>query len=109
MEAAAVVVAGDRPIVIFDGMCNLCDRTVQFILDHDRPGRLLLCASQSDAGAALLARFAAAGNADRTVLLVEGDQLYARSAAALRIARSLGFPWSLLFAFVVVPSMAIAP
>lgn len=102
--------ATERPVVIFDGVCNLCDRAVQFILDHDRRGVLMLTANQSEPGQRLLAGRGSAAtpigedaSADDTIVLVEGGRLYERSAAALRIARHMGLPWSLLYAFIVVP------
>ena len=94
----------DRPVVIFDGVCNLCNASVQFILDHDRRGRLLLCAAQSETGHALLAHFAVAPSADpESVYLVEDGRLQQRSTAALRIARQMGLPFSLAAVFFVVP------
>lgn len=100
----------ERPVVIFDGVCNLCDRAVQFILDHDRRGVLLLTANQSEAGQRLLAGRGDApaplgddASPEDTIFLVDGGRLYGRSAAALRIARYMGLPWSLLYVFVVVP------
>jgi predicted DCC family thiol-disulfide oxidoreductase YuxK len=90
-------------VVIFDGLCNLCNRSVQFILDHDRRRRLLLCASQSQAGQRLLARHPTADSADDSIRLADGDRLYSRSTAVLRIGRALGFPWSLAWLFVLVP------
>jgi predicted DCC family thiol-disulfide oxidoreductase YuxK len=93
----------DRPVVIFDGVCNLCSAVVRFVLDHDRRGRLLLAASQGEAGRALLARHPPRSSPDETLFLVERGRIRERSAAALGIARALGFPWSLLYALVIVP------
>jgi predicted DCC family thiol-disulfide oxidoreductase YuxK len=100
-----------RPVVIFDGVCNLCNRAVQFILDHDRRGRLLLTAGQSEAGQALLRAHGVEQRAQDTIFLFDGQRqrIYDRSTAALRIARLLGFPWSLLSVFLVVPRLLRDP
>lgn len=91
------------PVVVFDGVCNLCNRAVQFVLDHDRQRRILLCASQSEAGARLLAGRTGGASPGDTIFFVEEGRLHDRSTAALRIARALGLPWSLLYAFILVP------
>lgn len=79
------------PIVLFDGVCNLCNGFVNFLLDHDDEGRLRFAALQSAAGQELLARH---GLRDiDSVVLVEGDHAYTKSAAAIRIAEHLGWPY----------------
>lgn len=98
-----MVAPTSEPVVIFDGYCHLCDGTVRFLLRRDHRRRLRFAASQSPAGAALLARFPHRSDADDTLFLVEGDRLYERSTAALRIARHLGFPWRALTLLLAVP------
>ena len=103
-----------QPVIVFDGVCNMCNALAQFILKRDRRRQFLLCASQSDAGVALLSRFdvrqrspdaadSGGPSGPDTIFLVEDGQLHLRSTAALRIARRLGFPWRLAYAFIVVP------
>ena len=91
------------PIVLFDGECNLCNASVQFIIDRDPRGVFRFASQQGRAGRALLARFGSADEVQRSVVLVEGDRLYTRSTAALRIAARLAGPWRLLYAFIVIP------
>ena len=94
-------------IVLFDGVCNLCNGAVQFILDHERDHALRFASLQSDEGARLLVahgrKALAAGESPDTMLLVEGGTLYDRSTAALRIARHLRAPWRWGVVFFVVP------
>jgi predicted DCC family thiol-disulfide oxidoreductase YuxK len=96
------------PIVLFDGVCNLCNAAVNFILDHERSGELRFASLQSDAARALLAEHGAPveqlgqGDPD-TMVLLEGGRLFDRSAAALRIARRLRWPWRALAVFLIVP------
>ncbi len=89
-------------VVLFDGMCNLCDGTVRFLIARDRHARLRFASLQSETAGELL------GGRDRpdlgiagSIILVEGDRIFDRSDAVLQIATLLGPPWS--FARVVSP------
>jgi len=89
----------DEHIVLFDGVCNLCNGFVQFILVRDPEGRFSFASLQSDAARRLLN-----GNAPaETMVLIEQRTLYIKSTAALRIARGLRFPWPLLYGLLIVP------
>jgi predicted DCC family thiol-disulfide oxidoreductase YuxK len=92
-----------HPIVLFDGVCNLCNGLVQFLLEHDDAGRLRFGSLQSDAAAELLSRFDLPADDLESVVVIEGDRAYTRSAAALRIAKHLGTPYSLLYPLGHVP------
>ncbi len=91
------------PILLFDGVCNLCNASVQWILKHDKDGLFRFTALQSDTGQALLARFDLNSEHFDTVVLVYGDRAFTRSDAALEILRRLGAPWSWLAVFGWVP------
>lgn len=93
----------DKAIVIFDGVCNFCDRSVRFVMKRDRRGRFLFASNQSQAGSALLERFGVDPRSIESVYLVEGDRIWAKSTAALEIARRMTLPWSLSYAFIIVP------
>ena len=102
------LVTSEHPVVLFDGVCNLCNGTVQFIVDRDPAGRFRFASLQSEAGARVLrehGREPPAGDPD-SIVLVEGGTLYEHSSAALRIARRLGFPWSLGVVGLAVPRLA---
>ncbi|MEO0556772.1 MAG: thiol-disulfide oxidoreductase DCC family protein [Bacteroidota bacterium] len=100
-ESAALSQSG--PVVLFDGVCNLCDRSVQFILDRDRAGVFRFASLQSDTGRALLVDHQLDPDALASVVVVDGDQAFTKSDAALRIARDLRFPWNAASAFRIVP------
>ncbi len=96
-------------IVLFDGVCNLCNGAVQFILDRDRAARFRFASLQSERGRAILREHGVPlpeGDPD-TILLVEegpgGARVSSHSTAALRIARHLSFPWFLGYASIVAP------
>lgn len=98
-----MIPALDGPLVLYDGTCGLCSRSVQLILRHDRRGRFRFAALQSELGGALLARHGLPADALDTVVLVEDDRAWTKSAAALRIARGMDGPWPLLRALGIVP------
>jgi predicted DCC family thiol-disulfide oxidoreductase YuxK len=89
-------------IVIFDGVCSLCNTSVDFLLRHDRTGQLRFCAFQSDAGRALLAQHGML-TAPETVYVLDGGVLYTESTAILRLARHLRWPWRALGFLRVLP------
>ena len=93
----------EGPIVLYDGVCGLCDRSVQLILRHDRRGCFRFAALQSEAGRALLEKFHLSPDVIDSVVLVEGGRAWRKSRAALRIARRMDAPWPLLWPLVIVP------
>ncbi|GEM45426.1 thiol-disulfide oxidoreductase DCC family protein [Deinococcus cellulosilyticus] len=93
----------DGPVVLFDGVCNLCNSSVQFILLNDRTGRLHFASLQSEIAAELLeAHWKGANLPDSIIVVVEG-KVHAKSDAALYIARNLKFPYYLLGLFSFIP------
>ena len=100
-------------MVLFDGVCNFCDASVNFIIEHDPEGHFKFAPLQSEVGAKLAAEHGLASEtADRpaddlvpidSVILIEDGKAYTHSTAALRILRQIGGAWSLLYGFIVVP------
>ncbi|WP_076792454.1 thiol-disulfide oxidoreductase DCC family protein [Chlorobium sp. KB01] len=90
-------------IVIFDGVCNLCEFSVNFIFEHDTVGHFSFTPAQSPPGASLLKHFGINTSRLDTVVLVRGDRAFTRSAAAIEIASRLDMPWNLLTLFQAVP------
>ncbi len=93
--------------ILFDGVCNLCNGFVQFVIRHDPAGRFRFAALQSAAGQALLAAQglapATGAAAPESVLLLSGGRLYSHSGAVLRIAQGLGGAWRLAAVGWVLP------
>jgi predicted DCC family thiol-disulfide oxidoreductase YuxK len=101
--AAALAGRGAHPILLFDGVCNLCHGSVRFLLEHDRAARFRFAPLQSELGRALLAQFALDVDALDTVVLIDADGVHTRSDAALRSARLLGAPWSWSWLLAAIP------
>ncbi len=91
----------EHPVVLFDGVCNLCNAAVNFIIDHDHEAVFRFAPLQSETGRRLTGR-CGLENED-TIILVENGRCHVRSAAALRIARRLGGAWTLLTILLAVP------
>jgi uncharacterized protein YqjF (DUF2071 family)/predicted DCC family thiol-disulfide oxidoreductase YuxK len=81
---------GDDPILLFDGVCNLCSGVVQYVAPRDTGGTVRFASLQSDAGNAILETIGMPTDQLETMILVEGDQYYTKSDAAIRLARHLG-------------------
>jgi predicted DCC family thiol-disulfide oxidoreductase YuxK len=90
-------------VLLFDGVCNLCNGAVQWVLRHDRRGEFRFAALQSETGQALLRQFGRSSTDFDTVVLIDGDRIYTHSGAALEVARRLGGIWGVLAALRIVP------
>jgi len=90
-------------IVLFDGTCAFCERSVVFMAKRDPAGYFRFGASQSPEAAALLAPYGVTRETARSIILIEDGQVYLRSTASLRIAARLTPPWSWLRVFLLVP------
>ena len=98
-------------VVLFDGLCNFCDASVQFIIEHDSAGYFKFAPLQSDAGRELAAKYGLKfdpeakheGISIDSLILIEDGKAYTHSTGALRIARHLDRPWSWAYPLIFVP------
>ena len=90
-------------IVLFDGVCNFCNGSVNFIIERDRRNYFKFAPLQSEIGGQLLQKYEIDKAETDSVILIEDEKAYTHSTAALRIARRLGGIWSWFYAFIVVP------
>ena len=91
-------------VVIFDGMCHLCDGFVSRLIRWDKEGKLHFTANQSEKGQAILAKFGSTEQAEGTVFFLENEQLFTQSTAVLKIFSLLPLPFSLMYGFSVIPA-----
>ena len=91
------------PIVLFDGVCNLCNGFVQFVLNHEGAERFRFASLQSDVASEILDGYDADAEGLDSVILVEDGECYTKSTAALKIARHLESPYSAGRVFIYVP------
>ena len=92
------------PVILFDGVCNLCNGFVTFVIARDPARRFRFGPLQSAAARRLLGSIDSRDEWPDSLLLVENGRVWTRSAAALRVARRLTFPWPLTYVLVLVPS-----
>ena len=90
-------------VVLFDGLCNLCSRSVQFIIKHERAEVLQFAAVQSPAGVRLLKSVGLDPKDVKTFVLIADGRPYVKSDAAIRVATRFRGAWSLLAFFRIVP------
>jgi predicted DCC family thiol-disulfide oxidoreductase YuxK len=93
----------EKDILLFDGVCNLCNSSVNFIIDHDPKGRFKFAALQSEFGQKKLEELGFDQEEFDSLVLLSGDKVYKKSSAALRIAKKLSGLYPLLYVFIIIP------
>ena len=95
-----------QKIILFDGVCNLCNGSVVFILQRENEPVFQFASIQSEAGKALLRWCRLPEDYSQAVVLIEYGRVYLGSTAALKVGRTLKFPWSFVsFAGLIVPKL----
>lgn len=93
----------NKPVVFFDGVCGLCNKSIDLILRIDRRGLVLFAPLQGALGQQTLNEHGIQGSDFNSMLLVEGGKVYTKSTAILRISRHLGGIWPLGLLLLIVP------
>src|SRR5690606_21875818 len=95
-----------QQVILFDGVCNLCNSAVDFTIQRDKKGRFKFASLQSDSAKELLESTGiSVENAEKldTILLLKDNILYEKSSAALRIAKQLNGLWPVMYGFIIIP------
>jgi len=92
-----------KQVILFDGVCNLCNSSVQFVIQRDLSGKFNYAALQSAAGQQLLEAHGLPVSDLYSIILIKDGKAYQRSRAALEVARQLSGLWPLLYVFIIVP------
>ena len=88
----------DQPLILFDGVCNLCTGSVQFVLKRDKEKKFTFASLQSTTGQKLLAQFNLPNNTFNSFILYQDGKVYTRSTAALKMFQQLrGWKWVKIF------------
>lgn len=95
----------DKGLILFDGVCNFCNTSVNFIIKNDKTDHFRFLPLQSDRGQKIIEQYNLDPENLQTVILLEQGRIYTRSTAALRIARKLSGGWKLMYGFIVVPAV----
>jgi predicted DCC family thiol-disulfide oxidoreductase YuxK len=91
-------------IILFDGVCNLCESSVQMVLKNDPEGYFHFASLQGPVGQQLLQQYQLQGNDMKSFVLIEDGKAYTRSTAALRVTRKMKMPWRLLSPLIILPA-----
>jgi len=92
------------PIILFDGLCNLCNRSVQYVIRHDPAAIFKFASLQGEAGQQLLKEYGLTANNMNSFVLIKDNKVYTRSTAALTVAKQLKGISKLLYGFIIVPA-----
>lgn len=90
-------------ILLFDGVCNLCNGLVRFIIRRDPDAIIKFASLQSPAGQSLLERFDLSAKEIDSVVYITGDKRYLKSSAILHLLKELGGGWRLFYGFIIIP------
>ncbi len=95
----------DQPIILFDGVCNLCNGAVQFIIRHDKKNTFMFTSLQSETGQKLLAQYNFPPDELNSFILIENNKAYTRSTGALKVAKKLNGIFPMLYSFIIIPKI----
>lgn len=93
----------EHPILLFDGVCNYCNRWVNFIIRHDKKKKFRFATLQSEAGKRLMKQNDISKEED-SAILIYNEKVQRKSSAGFHVCFHLGFPYSILFVFIIVPA-----
>tara|TARA_R110001583_G_scaffold175827_1_gene330494 strand:- start:63 stop:473 length:411 start_codon:yes stop_codon:yes gene_type:complete len=93
----------NKSIILFDGVCNLCNASVNFIIKHDKKAQFLFASLQSDAAKEKLLQYNSKKIKMDSIVLIQNNKIYEKSTAALRIAKDLSGGFKFLYALIIIP------
>ena len=93
----------DLHLVLFDGVCNLCNASVQFIIRHDKKGKFRFASLQSEFGREQMINYKLDDKSVDSVIYIHNNRAFTQSSAALHIVKHLNGLWPVLYAFKVIP------
>jgi len=93
----------DKSIILFDGICNLCNSSVNFIIKNDKKEHFLFASLQSDAAKDILLQYQVKKIKFDSILLIENGEIFEKSRAALRISRNLDGAYRFIYFLKIIP------
>lgn len=104
MKLPPNVGAADK-VILFDGVCKLCNAWSNFIIKYDHQHAFKLCSVQSNEGQKILRHFGLSTEVYESMLVVEGNAVYQQSDAFFQVVAKLGYPWKFICVFRMVPKL----
>ena len=92
-----------QPLLLFDGVCNLCNSSVQYVIKHDRKQKFKFASLQSDAAKEILLQYEMKNYDLNSIILIKNNQLFDKSSAILRVLKTLGGFHSIAYILIVLP------
>lgn len=96
-------------IVFFDGVCNFCNGTINFVIDRDKKNRFKFAPLQSELAKETLPKYGVNPEDLDSIVLIQNGKAYQKSSAVLKIAKELSMPWSLIYGFYFIPAFIRNP
>ncbi len=98
-----VTESNSHPVILFDGVCNLCNGFVQFVIRHDKKQQFHFGALQTPNAQQLLSDFHLSDKHLKTIILIQNNKAFTESAAVLNVAKQLQGGWKLFYVFIIIP------
>ncbi len=99
-----IIIPEHKQLILFDGVCNLCNRSIQYVIKHDKKDVFMFAPLQSDVSKQIIEQFKIDINKVDSILLYSKEKgLKSKSSAALQVSKHLSFPVNLWSAFLIVP------
>lgn len=92
-----------RPVILFDGVCNFCNGAVNFVIKRDKTAQIHFAPLQSEKGRLFARQYGFSDEELKTFIFIEDNKFYTKSTAALKVCRYLGALWPLCYGFIIVP------
>lgn len=99
----------EKHVVLFDGECNLCNSSVDFIIRKDKKDAFRFASLQSDVGSGIAKKHFESGQQPDSIVLAHKEKVWIKSSAALEIAKHMPFPWPLFYVFKIIPTFLRNP
>ncbi|MDO9375276.1 MAG: thiol-disulfide oxidoreductase DCC family protein [Ferruginibacter sp.] len=93
----------EAPIILFDGVCNFCDSTVNFVIRKNKAAQIRFATLQSETGQRLLAQYKLSTISLDSFIFIEDGKAFSRSTGALRVCRYFPGAWPVFYGFIIVP------
>lgn len=93
----------ENPVILFDGVCNLCSSSVQFVVKHDTNNIFLFASLQSEFGKQVQEQFKISSGELETILLLKNKTIYKSSTAVLLVSKELNGVWKFFYALIMLP------
>lgn len=91
-------------VILFDGVCNFCNSSVQFVIKRDPKHQFRFASLQSQYGQQVLAQHQLPQHEFNSFIFIENGEMYTKSTAALKVAKQLSGLWPMLYGFIIIPS-----